>query len=404
MSLRTKIVLLNLAFLASALLAAGVAVGGVWAELAPVHRAVDAEGRAVEVAGRLGLTPAQTEAIEAALAEAREAERRMTGTALVATALPLALVALGGIACAALSLRFSRHLLGRLSVLQEATQAVARGERSVSLPAPPLPGPAGGDELDQLLGAFNRMVAQLAVAEERAREADQVKTRFFAGVSHDLRTPLTTIAGLLESLRREEWDQTTRAEFLDVAHREAQRLSRLVTDLLDLTRMESQAWPLEPEAVDLPALARSLIGDLSLPGGPLAGREVRLGGDAAATAWGDDVQLRRVLENLLTNAAKFSRPDTPITLEVLAGAAGGAVRVSVTDHGPGIDDADVAHVFDRFYRGAAHERAAPGAPGAPGTGLGLAIARSIVEAHRGRIWVEHPAGAGARLLFTVPAA
>ena len=402
MSLRTKIVLLNLAFLASALLAAGVAVGGVWAELAPLHHAVEAEQRAADVAGRLGLTPVQTEAIEMALAEAQEAERRVTGTALVATALPVGLVAAGGIACAVLSLRFSRHLLSRVTALQDATQAVAQGERSVRLPAPPAPDAARGDELDELVGAFNRMVAQLSVAEERAREADEVKTRLFAGVSHDLRTPLTTIAGLLESLRREEWDQPTRAEFLDVAYREAQRLSRLVTDLLDLTRMESHTWPLEPEAVDLSALAGSLIGDLSLPGGPLAGRQVLVQRDPAALAWGDEVQLRRVLENLLSNASKFSRPDTPIGLEVVADPAGGAVRVSVTDHGPGINDADVPHVFDRFYRGTtADGRTATGA--APGTGLGLAIARSIVEAHRGRIWVERPPEAGARLLFTVPA-
>ena len=402
MSLRTKIVLLNAAVLAIALAAAAVAVGGVWAALGPFHRAVEAEARAVTVAEQLGLTPAQTNLIESALAAAQREERLAASTALVATAVPVALLAGGGIVCAALSLRFSRHLLTRLSALRDGTLAVAGGDRHIRLPEPsPAARRPAGDELDHLLASFNRMVGQLAEAERRARESDALKTTFLSGVSHDLRTPLTTIAGLLESLRREEWDDSTRGELLEVAHREAQRLSHLVSDLLDLTRIESHAWPLEPEPVDLATLTSSIVADLSLPGGPLVGRHVALRAGGTGAAWGDEEQLRRVLLNLLTNAAHYSPAGTPIEVDVAADPASHTLRVAVADRGPGISPQDAPRIFDRFYRGAAGAARADG-HATHGTGLGLDIARGIVEAHGGRIWVEHPPGGGARFVFTVP--
>ena len=407
MSLRTKIVLLNAAVLAIALLSAAVAVGGLWAVLGPLHRVVEEEAHAVAVAERLGLQPAQTEVIEAALESARATERAIAQTVLIASIVPVALLAAGGLASAVFTLALSRRLLVRLTGLADATRYVAEGGRAERVPTGATESGAGrSDELDSLIADFNRMVDQLARAEARAREADLLKSRFFSGVSHDLRTPLTTIAGLLESLRREEWDDTTRDEFLEVAHREALRLTRLVSDLLDLSRLEARGWALDREPVDVPALCRSLVADLSVPGGPLTGREVVLRTSGRCVAWGDDSQLRRVLQNLLTNAARFSPGGTTITLETYGDPGDDSVRVAVADRGRGVAPADAPRIFDRFYRGAttADGRDTVGGDGAPaGTGLGLAIAKGIVESHGGRIWVENVPTGGARFVFLVPA-
>ena len=391
-SLRLKIVLLNAAILAVALLAAIVAVVGLWTALGPFERAVEEEAHAVALAEQLGLQPAQADVIEAALTDARSAERDAAQTALFATGIPVALIAVGGIVSAALALAFSRHLLRRLSALDRATALVAAGDRAVRVPT----SAQRGDELDSLIAAFNQMIEQLTRAEARAREAEAARRHLFAGVSHDLRTPLTTVSGILESLRREEWDDVTRAEFLDVAHRESQRLSRLVADLLDLSRLDGHAWTVEREPVDLPSLARTVVADLSAPGGPLTGRDVRLFAGDRCLASGDEFQLRRVLENLLVNAAKFSPPSSPITVDLHPDVATGVVEVAVSDRGPGIPPQDVDRVFERFYRGA-RDDADPG-----GTGLGLAVARGIVDAHGGRIWVDPTPAAGARFVFTVP--
>ena len=240
--------------------------------------------------------------------------------ALATTAGFVALLAVAGAVAAALSLRLSGGLLDRLQALLGATGRIAGGARDVRVAAPA----QGGDELDRLGRAFNRMTEQLAAAESSARRADDLKRSFLASVSHDLRTPLTTISGLLETLRRDDgaWDEATRRQFLDLASRESERLARLVANLLDLFRLEAGAWPLQLEAVNVAALARTVVDDLSVPGGVL--RAHRLQVEAApATALADELQLRRVLENLLGNAAKFSPPGSRIRVAV-AGAGPGA--------------------------------------------------------------------------------
>jgi len=252
------------------------------------------------------------------------------------------------------------------------------------------------------------MVRQLASAEAAARQADDLKASFLASVSHDLRTPLTTVKGLLETLRRDDahWDDASRREFLDVAAKESERLARLVQNLLDLSRLEGGSWPLHREAVDLPALAANVAGDLSLAGGSLEDRQVTFVASSTRTAWGDEDQMVRVLQNLLTNAAKFSPPGSGIEVRIedalgtSPGDAAGdaAVAVHVMDRGAGVPEADRAHIFDKFFRASATRNSAQG------TGLGLAICRGIVEAHGGQIWVQPgPGGAGSRFSFTVPA-
>jgi signal transduction histidine kinase len=338
----------------------------------------------------------------------RIAERQASNAALTAVTTFIGLLAVAGAAAALLSLSLSRNMLDRLNLLGRATEAVAVGERAVHVATPS----RGGDELDQLARAFNGMVRQLAAAEAAARAADELKSSFLASVSHDLRTPITTIKGMLDTLRRDDaqWDDASQHEFLEVAARESDRLARLVENLLDLSRLEAGSWPLHREPVDLPTLAHSVAGDLAIAGGPLEGRSLSIVATTSRAAWADEDQMVRVLHNLLTNAAKFSPPDSPIEVRIedalaspdgsrtgATGAFDGAVAVHVIDQGPGIAEADRAHVFDKFFRASGVRSTAPG------TGLGLAICRGILYAHGGQIWVQPgPGGRGARFSFTVP--
>jgi signal transduction histidine kinase len=349
-------------------------------------------------------------------ASTRGAQRQASRAALAAVTTFVAFLAVAGAAAAISSLTLSRHMLDRLGTLGRATEAIAGGARTVQVPVRS----RGGDELDQLARAFNGMVRQLAAAEVAARQADELKASFLASVSHDLRTPITTIKGMLETLRREDaqWDAASQREFLDVAARESDRLARLVANLLDLSRMEAGSWPLHREPVDLPALVRTVAGDLGVAGGPLDGRAVEIVAATSQTAWADEDQMVRVVQNLLTNAAKFSPPESPIAVRIedallaadsVPGTSPGpfkhetgearGVVVHVLDQGPGVPEPDQSHVFDKFFRASAARSTIPG------TGLGLAICRGIVEAHGGRIWVRAgPGGRGARFSFVVPAA
>jgi two-component system sensor histidine kinase KdpD len=154
-----------------------------------------------------------------------------------------------------------------------------------------------------------------------------------------------------------------------------------------------------------------VAGDLSVAGGPLEGRPVRVVAAATQAAWADEDQMVRVLYNLLTNAAKFSPPGTAVEVRVEDARASSnraamfaadvqpGVLVEVIDSGPGVAAADRGHVFNKFFRAGATRSTAPG------TGLGLAICRGIVEAHGGHIWVQPgPGGRGACFSFAVPAA
>jgi two-component system sensor histidine kinase KdpD len=255
----------------------------------------------------------------------------------------------------------------------------------------------------QLLEAFCR---QLAQALDRSRlidatlqaevdtEKERLRSSLLSSVSHDLRTPLAVIAGASSSLLDFEHEppQAIRRELLETIHEEAQRLTRLVENLLNMTRLESGAVTVQKEWHVLEEVVGSALSHLKFQ---LVGRQVltKLPSETTLIPL-DPILIEQVLVNLVENAVKYSPAGRSI--EISATTEPGQVRIEVLDHGKGFAPGEEDQVFEKFYRGALANRADRGA------GLGLAICRAIVKSHGGKIWAaNHPDG-GARVTFTLP--
>ncbi len=241
--------------------------------------------------------------------------------------------------------------------------------------------------------------AELREANERLQELDRLKDDFVSTVTHELRTPLTSIRAFSEILLdNPELGAEEREEFLRTIVDETGRLTRLINQVLDLSKLESGGgeWQLEP--VDLGAVvaqSAAAVGQL------LRDKEVALElllPDPAPCVQADRDRVVQVLVNLLSNAVKFVEPGGG-RIEVALNAADGAARVAVTDNGPGLSEGDQQVVFEKFRQGSG---TAGGRP--PGTGLGLPISRSIVEHLGGRLDVRSTPGQGATFSFTLPLA
>lgn len=241
---------------------------------------------------------------------------------------------------------------------------------------------------------FRRLEAQQA----KLLEADRLKSRFFANISHEFRTPLTLVLGLVEDAMQKP-DLSLPPVKLSIIRRNARRLLRLINQLLDLARFEAGSMTLHPHRGDVVAFLRQLV----LLFSPWAERE-----DVALTfeADADDIhldfdpdKLEKVVSNLIHNALKHTPPGGAVGVHVARAVDAGAasVQIVVRDTGPGIDEEERAHVFDRFYRtGRAEEY------GAVGAGIGLALCRELVELHGGTIRVERPTGGGSAFIVRLP--
>ncbi|MGE0644519.1 MAG: DUF4118 domain-containing protein [Nitrospira sp.] len=254
------------------------------------------------------------------------------------------------------------------------------------------------------LHLLESLVNQVALAIERTRlsdeaqqahveaEAERMRSTILSSVSHDLRTPLATISGAASSLAegREELNAAARRDLARSIYREADRLDRLLKNLLDMMRLEAGAVRLNREWHSLDEII----------GAALARLEGRLDGHAVSTAFPTDlplvfvdgVLLEQVVINLVENAVKYTPPRS--TIDLSASVSDREVVVEVADHGSGIPPGEESRIFDKFYRGKSAREG--------GVGLGLTICRGIVEAHSGRIWVENRPGGGALFKFTIP--
>jgi two-component system sensor histidine kinase KdpD len=237
--------------------------------------------------------------------------------------------------------------------------------------------------------------AQLAAEAQQAQvrvETESMRSALLSSVSHDLRTPLASITGTASSLLEGEatFDASTRRMLLETLCEEAERLSRLVRNLLDMTRLQSGALRVSREWHPLEEVIGAALGRMERP---LRGRPVvtRVPEDLPLVPI-DDVLIEQVFINLLENAVKYTPAGSEI--ELTARVADGEMIAGVADRGTGIPPEDEARLFEKFFRGrstASH-----------GAGLGLAICRGIVEAHGGRIWTENRPGGGAIFQFTLP--
>jgi two-component system sensor histidine kinase KdpD len=266
------------------------------------------------------------------------------------------------------------------------------------------PAEARAFDAPERLHQLETFASQIALALERARlsqdaqeaevrvETERLRNSLLSSVSHDLRTPLAAITGAVTTILDggAVLDAGTRQDLLESVREEADRLNRLVQNLLEMTRLESGALQLRTELHPLEEVIGAALGRV---GKRLGDRRVtpRVPPDLPLVAI-DDVLIEQVLVNLLDNAIKYTPAGSP--LEIIATAGDRNVTVEIADHGPGLPPGSEDKVFEKFYQ------AQP--PDGRGAGLGLAICRGIVRAHGGRIWAQNLPGGGVAFLFTLP--
>jgi len=241
-----------------------------------------------------------------------------------------------------------------------------------------------------------RLVNIIASARDvtRFREADEIKSIFISVISHELKTPVALIKGYADTLLRKDacWDPETMQESLTVIVEEAERLNQLIDNLLDASRLQAGALPLEMDQVALDALARRVASRFRTQ---TQAHEIVVNFPPDfAVVEGDPGRLEQVLNNLVSNGIKYSPEGGRI--EISGRVLPNEVVVTVSDQGKGITFEEQPRVFERFFRGERdrHQRA-------PGAGLGLYLVKAIVEAHGGRVWVESNPGEGAAFSFAI---
>ena len=247
-------------------------------------------------------------------------------------------------------------------------------------------------EVGRLGVALNGMLSQIEAAFRERTSSEGRLRRFVADASHELRTPLTSIRGYAELLRKGAFEtEDDRRRAAERIESEAARMSLLVEDLLLLARLD-QGRPSVREAVDLGPIVTHAV-DATRISDP--GRTVTLSLNDPAVVQGDPARLRQIVDNLLHNAVVHTPAATPVHVSVRR--EGATAQVRVADEGPGLHAEQVAHVFDRFYRGSE-------ARTGEGTGLGLSIVAALAAAHGGRAWVDSTPGAGSVFVVEIPLA
>jgi signal transduction histidine kinase len=290
---------------------------------------------------------------------------------------------LGIIVSIILAWLISRWVAAPLGRMADAAIAVAEGNyRQTEIPE-------GPREVQKLATAFNEMVMQVQTSQ-------QVQKEFLANVSHELKTPLTSIQGFAQAmLDGAVEDSESRNHAATVIYEESDRLRRLVEDLLDLARLDAGQIEFERHPVDLSILLQSVVDRLSLRA---AEKNVKLESRLVAISQliGDGDRLAQVFTNLIDNAIKHTPAGGVVRLHGETEA--GWVSIHVDDSGRGIPDEDLSRIFERFYQ---VDKARRGGKGR-GVGLGLAISRQIVDAHGGRLIAQSELGKGSRFTVQLP--
>jgi signal transduction histidine kinase len=294
--------------------------------------------------------------------------------------------AIAGVIALALSVIVARQIVGPLQKMAQVSHGIAQGDYALSAPV------SGPDEVRELGQSINAMAAQVQAGQQAQRD-------FLANVSHELKTPLTSIQGFAQAIR------DGAANSPDAVHRsagiifdEAERMRRLVADLLELARWDASPHTLNRAALDL-RLLLTTVTERFVPRATEKTVQLKLDLPGTLPAMrGDADRLAQVFTNLVDNALKHTPAGGIIA--VAASSAPEGVQITVTDNGPGIPRDDLPRVFERFYQ-VDKSRARPAGGG---VGLGLAITKEIVEAHGGAIGVESVVGMGTRFTVRLPVA
>ena len=279
----------------------------------------------------------------------------------------------------------ARGMTSPLREMARAAQAMGRGDYSQRVVA------TSRDEVGQLAHTFNKMSSELA-------EVERVRKDLIANVSHELRTPISALQAVLENLI--DGVEPPETETLQTMLQQVERLGRLVTQLLDLSKLESGAVPLDRRPFQLRPVIEQAARESSVNAAQTDGKRV----EVSVTVEPDDLAIKgdaervhQVLANLLDNALRHSPAGGVVA--VTAAVQDGRARIEVTDEGPGMPEGEATRVFERFYRSDAARTASEG-----GSGLGLAIARWIVELHDGDIKAENRVPHGCRMTVDLPRA
>jgi two-component system OmpR family sensor kinase len=269
----------------------------------------------------------------------------------------------------------------RLRALEDATDRLARGDLQARASE------EGNDEISRVAKGFNRMARELAARDEALRASDRLRRQMLADVSHELKTPLTSMRGYIETLQMPDIaaDSDRRARYFATIERETRRLERIVSDLLDLARYENRVVPYEARVFSVERLFEQVV---SRHEREAHERDIGLTISVAASAdqlLADPHRIDQAVDNLVSNALRHTPDGGTIALQ--GAAHEGVARLSVIDSGEGIAPEHLPHVFDRFYK---VDSSRPG--GSAGSGLGLSIVKAIIEEHGGSVAVTSVAG------------
>jgi signal transduction histidine kinase len=290
----------------------------------------------------------------------------------------------------ALGYFFTESLMRRITNLRGTVRQVQGGALSARAEI------EGRDEIAELAGSFNSMVAEMEDTIAKQKELETLRRDLIAWVGHDLQTPLASVRAIVEALADDVVDDpATRTRYLNSAKHDIQALSHLIDDLFELAQLDAGGLHLELQPNSLSDLISDTLESFSARADEL---RISLTGEIEENI--DPVQMDanrigRVLNNLISNSLRHTQSEGRIHL--LAKTTAGTVEVEVQDTGEGFSEDDLPHLFERFYRGEKSRSKATG-----GAGLGLAIAKGLVEAHGGTIRAELLPKTGSRFVFTLP--
>ncbi|PYI53408.1 sensor histidine kinase [Paenibacillus flagellatus] len=283
----------------------------------------------------------------------------------------------------------SRSILRQVGMLTKAAKEIAQGNLAFSLTA------SSNDELGELASLFERMRGKLLEAKELQSKYEENRKELIASISHDLRTPMTSIKGYARGIMDGVAHSPDKVEhYARIIYMNAGAMEKMIDELFLYSKLDLQKVPMVLEEVDLRPFLADYLEELRYTFEPDGGQTIfKYNRDESYVVMADRTQVRRVVENIVQNSLKYMDKQ-PKVIEVRLSSEPGQVRVEVEDNGSGISAESLPHIFDSFYRADAARNSSTG-----GSGLGMAIAKQIIEAHGGQIGAASEIGSGTTIFF-----